>query len=227
MVVFEEASQIRPLKLLKVLTKVVRANGTDQGRQIILSGDPEQLPPFVETNMNRSNLDIRSILDFTRMYGSNHALILTKQQRMHPDIAELVRALFYEQQMWEMREPHTGGVFWIDTSNLPRHARKRDPGTSWYNRDEIGVIVSLVDDLLLRNVSNILVVSPYLAQVDMLIDRSNPPFLVRTVDGCQGRTADAVIVSFVTLDRQFVFDRRRMNVAMSRARNYLSPLRKG
>lgn len=229
LIVFEEASQIRPLKFLKVITKVIRANGGGGALQIISSGDPQQLPPFIEPSVYTDDLRIQSICDLYQDRKSDQAVVLTEQHRMQPEIAELVRALFYPQQQWEItREQKIGGVFWVDTSGLPSPAQKEEGSTSWYNPDELDVVSRLVSSLLSRGLDNILVVSPYLAQVDMLIDRLEhlqPRVQVRTVDGCQGRTADAVIVSFVSLDPtydlRFVFDPKRMNVAMSRARDYL------
>jgi hypothetical protein len=48
MVIFEEASQLGLIKSLKVLTKVSRGRVEDTPPIIVLSGDPQQLPPFVE-----------------------------------------------------------------------------------------------------------------------------------------------------------------------------------
>jgi hypothetical protein len=68
--------------------------------------------------------------------------------------------------------------------------------------------------------------------IERLIKAAQPPpvqrdsvtFEIDTVDAFQGREMDAVIVSFCETDsrmRRFFYDRRRLNVALSRARHHL------
>jgi len=72
---------------------------------------------------------------------------------------------------------------------------------------------------------NILVVAPYNAQVRILKQKLSPQIKVGTVDKFQGMEAEVVIVSMTTSsdeemprDMAFLFDRRRLNVAISRAK---------
>jgi hypothetical protein len=59
---------------------------SDRVLQQLLSGDPAQLPPFVEPGLNRDNLGIRSMIDLAPIGDPNKAVVLIDQQRMHPDI---------------------------------------------------------------------------------------------------------------------------------------------
>jgi superfamily I DNA and/or RNA helicase len=74
--------------------------------------------------------------------------------------------------------------------------------------------------------AEIAVIAPYAAQVRWLRQRAPHPELeVDTVDGFQGREKEAVVISLVRSNREgeigFLGDRRRMNVAITRARRKL------
>src|SRR5262249_3119810 len=102
-------------------------------------------------------------------------------------------------------------------------------GSSCYNDVELQVVASLLRTI--PPTFSVLVVSPYAAQVRRLIDLAkgfaaeDDRISARTIDGCQGRQADIVIVSFVRLDfkspKEFIAEPRRLNVALSRARERL------
>jgi superfamily I DNA and/or RNA helicase len=73
--------------------------------------------------------------------------------------------------------------------------------------------------------NNILVVAPYNAQVRLLKQKLSKSIKIGTVDKFQGMEAEVVIVSMTTSseeemprDMAFLFDRRRLNVAISRAK---------
>jgi hypothetical protein len=244
LVIFEEASQLASLKILKVLTKALRAS--PKPPMILMAGDPCQLPPYTETRKestelpsaaspkSAANLQSEEVIltnlrrletPFERMCNRNAAINLTTQYRMHSDIATLVNSLFYSQQTWtSARSNEADGVIWINTHSLSPSYELEDPGSSRFNRIEVEVIKMLVKERISPK-SSVLVVSPYSAQVSLLLNSLDRSISVRTIDGCQGVEADVVIVSFVTLSisetRDFVADPRRMNVAFSRARDAL------
>jgi uncharacterized protein len=77
----------------------------------------------------------------------------------------------------------------------------------------------------LMSENNILVVAPYNAQVRLLKQKLSKNIKIGTVDKFQGMEAEVVIVSMTTSsdeemprDIAFLFDRRRLNVAISRAK---------
>jgi hypothetical protein len=244
LVVFEEASQLAALKILKVLTKVIRA--CSAAPRILMSGDPQQLPPFtdsyseagesadpdIDVPIHEVQAEAELVRDFRtketpfeRMCTRNPAMSIEVQHRMHPDIATLVNSLFYSAQHWTTtRSGVSGGVTWVNTHRLRPRALVEENGTSRYNLQERDVIRVLVRDWISPGRS-VLVVSPYSAQVSTLISRIDRRVNVRTIDGCQGIEADVVIVSFVSFKfsetHNFVIDPRRINVALSRARDAL------
>lgn len=124
------------------------------------------------------------------------------------------------------------------------HSRPR-----WHNPSEVSAVVDVLRHLRPRDASNppsLAILSPYNAQVDKLHERiavarknelqhldqfvpvrSNGAF-VGTVDSFQGSEADVVILSLVRNNPRtgrgalgFLRDRRRMNVALSRAKSQL------
>jgi hypothetical protein len=243
LVVFEEASQLAALKILKVLTKIMRACSVEP--MVLMSGDAQQLPPFVDSYSEAgesadpdivaqigNSPEAERVRDFRtketpfeRLCARNASISLEVQHRMHPDIATLINSLFYSGQRWtSTRTDVVGAVMWANTHGLRPRVLIEQNGTSRYNLEEREVIKDLVHDWI-RPSQSVLVVSPYSAQVSKLMESIDRRISVRTIDGCQGIEADVVMVSFVSFrfseGRDFVIDPRRMNVALSRARDLL------
>jgi hypothetical protein len=249
LVIFEEASQLRLAKLLKVLTKVARSNGGTIP-PLVLSGDSRQLPPFVDVTdivdaspsetgseplrmKYKTAAERRDVLDHETTFemlirrNVDRVTVLQHQGRMSRRVAALLNSLFYADQDWKLvRDYEEGQVVWIDTSN--RQPRVESDGPSLFNRVEVDIVTSLVKRLDPK--ASILIISPYFAHVKRLGDlikahRLHGNVNVRTIDGCQGIQADIVVVSFVTLafghGSDFVAEPRRMNVALSRAKRSL------
>ncbi|GAA6053563.1 hypothetical protein JCM3770_005196 [Rhodotorula araucariae] len=120
---------------------------------------------------------------------------------------------------------------------------------SLLNRTESNILVSIVGDLLLQNpllrASDIGIISPYYAQTRLLVNTFESGYAasrlrlrlgaqraaeageveVNTVDGFQGREKRVVLLSTVRSNAGgyigFLTDRRRLNVALTRARDAL------
>lgn len=104
---------------------------------------------------------------------------------------------------------------------------------SFYNDGEANIVISHVSSLISSGVSpnSIVVQSPYVAQVQLLRDRLDElpqatGVQIASVDSFQGREADAVIISMVRSNTLgavgFLGDRRRINVAITRARKHVA-----
>lgn len=98
------------------------------------------------------------------------------------------------------------------------------------NPSEALLVKSHIHALLAAHVpeSAIAVVTPYTAQLDLLrslLRASHPALELGSVDGFQGREKEAVIVSLVRSNQErevgFLAEKRRLNVAMTRARRHL------
>ncbi|KAJ7845929.1 AAA domain-containing protein [Mycena leptocephala] len=99
------------------------------------------------------------------------------------------------------------------------------------NENEATVVKNWVDKLIGAGVqpAQIAVISPYQAQVTLLTSLIRPQYgpelEIGTVDGMQGREKDAVIISLVrsneTREVGFLKEKRRLNVAMTRAKRHL------
>ena len=175
-----------------------------------------------------------------------HLASLSTQYRMHPAIGNLISTVFYDGRI---EQGTTAGshqdyewmpkpVTWLSTSAKPDHgeiARRQ----SFANRVEADLINKKLEELedscwqseLQPSVG---IISGYSAQVELLhriVDPSNDvkwrrlKIEIATVDSFQGRECDVVIYSTVRSNRErrigFLKDRRRINVALSRARDSL------
>lgn len=172
--------------------------------------------------------------------------MLRVQHRMHPAIGRLISEVFYDGQLehavTEQERYHeldwlSRCVTWFSTTRLPRH-EETQRGSSYYNRVEVERTTALLKRMeasyrdlgLTREVA---VITPYNAQV-MELETSIQPdgpnwqalrIEIAAIDAFQGRDRDIVLYSTVRSNKQaklgFVRDRRRLNVALSRARQVL------
>jgi DNA replication ATP-dependent helicase Dna2 len=209
--IVDEAGQLtEPLTLGLIL----------RARRFVLIGDDRQLPPVVRTRGLAHSM-------FERLKGNAAAVtLLETQYRMHPEIMDVSNRLFYEGRLKagitaKDRTPpdgvDAGPVVFIPVES------ERD-GRS--NLDEARVVVDLVRsytrDRGIR-ADSIGVVSPFRAQVVLLRQMlAGTGVTVDTVERFQGGERDIMILSFVrSRGTGFVFDDRRLNVAITRARRKL------
>lgn len=99
------------------------------------------------------------------------------------------------------------------------------------NENEAAVVSKWVERLVGAGLlpSQIALITPYQAQVTLLTSLLRPVYglelEIGTVDGMQGREKDAVIISLVRSNDKrevgFLKEKRRMNVAMTRAKRHL------
>lgn len=172
---------------------------------------------------------------------------LRTQYRMQPAIGSLISAAFYEGRLangdlqrsrWRPFDWMPAPVTWLSTSSLPNRAENRS-GESFINAAEADTVLQLLDKMEAkcrerRRRPTVGVITGYLAQVERLItqidptDRSrwrNLEIEIATVDSFQGRECDVVVYSTVRSNQNstigFLKDYRRINVALSRARDLL------
>jgi DNA replication ATP-dependent helicase Dna2 len=211
MAIVDEAGQLtEPLTLGLIL----------RARRFVLIGDDRQLPPVVRTRGLAHSM-------FERLKKREESVtLLETQYRMHPEIMNITNRLFYDGRL-------KAGV--SDRDRTPPDGADRPPvvfipvendrdGRS--NIEEARVIVDLVRSLT-RDTGivpdSIGVVSPFRAQVVLLRQMlAGTGVTVDTVERFQGGEREIMILSFVrSRGTGFVFDDRRLNVAITRARRKL------
>lgn len=180
-----------------------------------------------------------------RLLPPDQTVTLTLQHRMVPPLGEMISQCFYDgkvQSAPRAIDPLIGSIFggslvWVSTHALQNRA-DRKVGTSYVNPCEVEKVCELLGDLEAevaprnRTVS-VLCLSGYGAQVIAIErairnDRVGYPHLrieCNTVDAVQGREADVVIFSITRSNQRaeggFLKEFRRMNVALSRAKDVL------
>lgn len=180
----------------------------------------------------------------------SNKITLNHQYRMHPDIGNLVSHLFYGNEVSSQRvnkeekqhqlSQFDKSVYWISTSDVPMEkSQERENGKSRSNPYEAKVIKAVLskiqqdceDNHLYKEVG---VIAAYRSQIAILEssiapnDRQvwkNLHISIHTVDAFQGGECDIIIYDLVRNNRPkklgFTSDDRRLNVALSRARQLL------
>jgi len=215
-------------------------------RRVIMVGDHNQLPPTVTSEMLNEDVGYRLPLNevetllrenmfksiFDQLPSSSKGM-LTRQYRMHKDIGDVVSALFYEGRLESAR---SGGnwdvtskrVVFVDFSKVRSYKHRRSSGSSSIeNATERAALRSLLKRMSVSSASKygILVVCPYESQRSLVSEEIaaadyNLNISVSTVDAVQGGEADIVVLLMTRSSgrTEFLLDKNRLNVALSRAR---------
>lgn len=216
-------------------------------KRVVMVGDHNQLPPTVTSDSLDPEIgyrlpfdEVRSLLerntfqDIFEQLPAHKKGMLTLQHRMHADIGDLVSSLFYEGELTSARHGGTWNltrrrVMFLDFSEIRsyRHNKATD-SSSLENPVERAALTTLLRRMSHQNrgaVHKVLVVCPYEAQrmkAEREIREMSLTFDVEstTVDAVQGGEADMVILLMTRSGGpvQFLLDRHRLNVALSRAR---------
>ncbi len=222
--VIDEASQASiPSSLIPIL----KAN------RFILIGDHYQLPPVV---ISRNAVDLglsRSLMDYLAEKYPFQLCMLETQYRMNKEICNLVSKNFYFSKLKadktvsdnyiKLQKNREVNNLPLEFINIEGKDRIKADSRSFYNVEEAlfcSKLVSFYKNAGLKS-ENIAVISPYRAQVEFL-RKHIESVEIDTVDAFQGREKDLVIISTVRANDYekigFLADKRRLNVAISRAK---------
>ncbi|MEO7455748.1 MAG: AAA domain-containing protein, partial [Gemmatimonadaceae bacterium] len=193
---------------------------------MVLLGDPQQLdqplkgshPDGVEASV------LRHVLGEHLTIPADRGLFLPVTWRLSPEICALTSELFYESRLTSKRvageTDYTGmdGLWYLDVEH---------EGRTSSSDEEVAVVARLFARLTgTLKLDEVLVVSPFNAQVSRLIDALPEGARVGTVDKFQGQEAPVVIYSMATSrpedaprGMEFLYSLNRLNVATSRAKN--------
>lgn len=217
-------------------------------RKVVLVGDHNQLPPTITTDLLDADIGYRLSLaeveellrrnmfrEIFEQLPSENKGMLTMQYRMHQDIGDAVGDLFYEGRLESNRKEMnwtltSRRLVFVDFSAVKnyRHRKSRE-SKSIENPTERTALHALLHRLQARATGtslNVLVICPYEAQrsaVEKELNELSFDFNIQatTVDAVQGGEADIVILLMTRSSGrvQFLLDRHRLNVALSRARD--------
>ncbi|OMO70260.1 hypothetical protein COLO4_28666 [Corchorus olitorius] len=236
LVIIDEAAQALEIACWMALLK---------GSRCILAGDHLQLPPTIQSvEAERKGLGRTLFERLADLYGDEVMSMLTVQYRMHELIMNWSSKELYNSKI--KAHPSVAAHMLFDLENVKRSSsteptlvlidiagcdmeEKKDEEESTLNEGEAEVAISHAKRLVQSGVhaSDIGIITPYAAQVVLLkMLKSNEDKLkdleISTVDGFQGREKEAIIISMVRSNSKkevgFLKDRRRMNVAVTRAR---------
>ncbi len=230
-----------------------------RSKKVVLAGDHQQLPPTILSQQARDEGFGRSLLEqLMDRDGERIARQLIVQYRMHDEIMAFSSGEFYSGTLEsaDSVKSHlladlpnvqptpltTSPLTFIDTAGAS-YDEEQTESFSRRNPQEAELVLQQVSQLLEAGVlaSQIALITPYSAQVDLLRERlaggengstdarlrENDQLEVEvgSVDGMQGREQEAVVISLVRSNYEgeigFLSEVRRMNVAFTRARRKL------
>lgn len=229
-----------------------------KGKKIILVGDHRQLPPIIDQELQERALSEKEIQKrilqtslFEYLYEQlqkNNKITLNNQYRMHPNIGNLVSALFYKNQvaseLVNIEEKQHNltcfdkSVYWISTSDVTEKEERKN-GKSRSNPYEAKVIKEILSkiqqDCEFNNLhKEVGIIAAYRSQISILESAIAPNdqqlwknlhLIIHTVDAFQGGECDIIIYDLVRSNPEkklgFTSDDRRLNVALSRAKQLL------
>jgi superfamily I DNA and/or RNA helicase len=214
-----------------------------RAQRVIMAGDHLQLPPTVKSRY--AEKEGLGVTLFERCMNQHDAdEMLRIQYRMHPHIMAFSNQRFYQGELQTadlvtlrkqyFREP---AVF-IDTAGCGFEEQINPETLSTYNVEEANFLWDHLEKLLLEQeeLSQLYVgvIAPYKAQIETLRRQLNTKgwdqqrlkqLTINTVDGFQGQERDVIYISLTRSNSQgeigFLADQRRLNVAMTRARQKL------
>jgi len=236
-VIIDEAAQaLEPATWIPIL----------KASRVVLTGDPFQLPPTIKSHeARRGGLEV-TLIEKT-LQRQHHTSLLRTQYRMHETIMGFSNTHFYDGLLEAApavarhtvsKDPETPVVF-IDTAGAGCDEQVQPAYQSRYNDGEFHILREHLYELLDHCLSydilplpSIALISPYREQVIQMRQavKEDPrlaglPITINTIDGFQGQERDVVYISLVRSNSKceigFLQDYRRMNVAMTRARQKL------
>ncbi len=191
----------------------------------VLAGDHLQLPPTVLSNeAARLGLN-RSILELAIESVPNTHLLYT-QYRMRRAIAGFSSNYFYNTLLLTASHLEDTGVHisFIDTAGSGYNEIQGRDGMSLQNEGELRIVEKLLSTEQLDPAATAFI-SPYAGQVAAAKDVLPAAMRISTIDSFQGQEQHTIILSLVrsndTGEIGFLKDYRRMNVAITRAKENL------
>ncbi len=210
---------------------------------VVLLGDPQQLKqPQQGSHPEGTEVSaLEHVLSEHKTIPDDKGIFLDKTWRMHPSICSFNSELFYEsrlrpkedlinQRLNGMPEFEGAGLYYREVdhdgnqsssseeaSYIKNLISRLTDGTVFYTDSQNAKKVLSIDDIK--------VITPYNAQVNLLLSTLPTGVQIGTVDKFQGQEAPVIIFSMATSTpadaprgMEFLYSTNRFNVAVSRAR---------
>ena len=194
-------------------------------RNVVLVGDPQQLDQVIQgTHPAGSGASVlKHLLGDDATVAADRGIFLERSFRLHPEVCGYISEEFYEGRLEPAPVTATRTTpFGVGLRFLPvEHEGRRQESV-----EEVAAVRAEVERLLAAGVpaGEIMVVSPFNAQVNALKERLSEGVRVGTVDKFQGQEAQVLLYSLasssgedVPRGLEFLLSRNRLNVAVSRA----------
>jgi ATP-dependent RNA/DNA helicase IGHMBP2 len=191
----------------------------------VLSGDPFQLPPTVLSPQAEKLGFNRSILEVCFRQSAS-VYLLNTQYRMREAIAGFSSQFFYKNEL--LTPTHLQNISkhitFFDTAGAGHEEQQGANGSSLMNEGELDMVKRIIRSENLATETTALI-SPYSGQVTLAKEQLPSEMRISTIDSFQGQEYHTVIVSLVRSNDEgqigFLNDTRRMNVALTRAKEQL------
>src|SRR5713101_4477064 len=232
--ILDEANKVRANEALALMPLAKRW---------VMIGDLKQLPPVMEEAASTFKIEqpLDEVVRDDSFYGwiwdkvpPASKIMLPRQYRMREPIGRVVSDLFYDAKLiheaphprMPLPWPFDRELVWVDTGAQDEY---RDAQRSVANEFEVALCKDITS-IIRRRVrkAKLAVIAMYASQVNRLSSALKgivPPDDIESVDACEGREADAFILSLVrSNDRAAIGvlnDPNRVNVAISRAKKLL------
>ena len=193
--------------------------------KIVLAGDHWQLPPTV-LSMEATKLGLNISILETAIQQTAIIHLLNTQYRMKESIAGFSSSYFYNNQLLSPAQLANTGthITFIDTAGSGYNEEHGANGSSLQNPGELNIVLKLLQTEELNPASTAFI-SPYSGQVAAAKEMLPKPIRISTIDSFQGQEKENIILSLVRSnddgDIGFLKDYRRMNVALTRAKEKL------
>ncbi len=215
-VLIDEAGQCLEPLAWAVLSKAERR---------VLAGDHLQLPPTVLSEEAQKKGFNRSILEIACATVPS-VFLLNIQYRMRSAIAGFSSQQFYDNKLLTPDSLADIGehLLFYDTAGAGFNEETNEERPGYANSGEMNLVVQLIEKLAL-NCSKAAFISPYSSQIALAKETLPPEIRCSTIDSFQGQEMHTIIISLVRSNEKgqvgFLSDHRRINVALTRAKERL------
>ena len=208
---------------------------------VVFFGDVAQMPPIYRPEQERDELS-QSVMERIVALYPNLCPALSVTYRMNEEITDLVGRTFYRPRGIRLesaasvreRRSRCGGIPLLsDDRSLVLAVAERSPEATDSNAAEADAVAGIAHDILSAGIEigDLAIVTPYRRQVKAIRERLKGIIpdgrmpLVDTVERLQGQDVEMIVLSFasedhgwISVQREFLFDRNRLNVMVSRAK---------